>query len=174
MEPGTALGRQERRISKAVYMMRGGETFRKASHLTRIPLATIHYRLKKQTSSAPGNRTGRAPALTVFEEDLIVQTLCLYADRSIPLTTQHLCDAVEIVVHGMDAERRKKLPFKNSKPGHKFVRSFRKRHSARLNFCRPTRQEAVQFASVNGETLTSHLVNLQKRFQKYQFDAERI
>ena len=174
MKPRTALSRQERCISKAVHMVWGGATFRKASHHTRIPLATIHYRLKNQTSSAPGNRTRHAPALKAFEEDVIVQTMCRYPDRGIPPSTQHLCDAVEIVGHGMDAERRKKLPFKNSKPGHKFVRSFRKRHSARQNFCRPTGQEAVRFASVNSETLTSHLVNLEKLFQKYQFDAERI
>lgn len=55
-----------------------------------------------------------------------------------------------------------------------FVRSFREHYSESPKFCLPTRQEALRFASVNGENITAHLVNLEKLLEKYQFDAEEI
>ena len=51
--------------------------------------------------------------MKAFEEVGIVQTLCQYADRGITIS-HRLCDTVAISVHGMDAERRKKLPFEKA------------------------------------------------------------
>lgn len=106
MKLRTDLSRHKRCISKAVDMEHVGSTFCKASDQIRISLAPIHYRLKIQKASVCSNGIGRAPARIEFEEDAAVRTLCRYPDRVIPFSTKHPCDAVEIIVNGMDAEHR--------------------------------------------------------------------
>ena len=101
-------------------------------------------------------------AFTNEEEEIIINLLRNFSIRGVPLTQRHLQEAVKILVNSIEPTRRYMLPFCNGTPGRAFLRAFRRRHREQLSVSKPLRQEAVRFAQVNSEVLSTHFVTLEK------------
>ena len=151
----SAARRWQRRKDSAVAAVRIVKlTYRAAAAKFHLPKSTLADAVRRAADAAAGSRPGhpgRKPALTGEEEKSVVELICRYADRGLPLTRKHAIEAFAIVIKAMPAGRRAKLPFMNGIRGGRFVRAFFKRHSQRLKYIRPTKQEAKRFAAVNGE-----------------------
>lgn len=173
MKANTISRRYQKRLSTALQQIDTGVSYREASKASRIPIATLHRAVQKNKTPAT-RRPGRSFSLTTQEEGLLVSLLTRYSDRGVALNRNHLCEAVAVIVSRMPPARREKLPFKDGKPGIKFLRGFQKRHGDRIKFTRPTRQEAVRFAACNGDTLTTHLATMEKLISDNAIDDIRL
>eukprot|EP00171_Calliarthron_tuberculosum_P002273 IDg2273t1 len=168
----TCVRRQERLLSSAVDAVRSGQlSIRAAAEKFRIAKSTLHDYVKRDgTTPGPVRRT----ALSAEEEHTVCDLLLQYARQGVPLTTTHLCDAIEILVSTLPLERRAKIAFKEGRPSTKYCRGFKKRHATKLRFARPLRQESKRFAACNAEILTTHFATLSVVMERYAFDAQRI
>ena len=173
MRPSTVSKGYTKRLDSAVNATKNEQSFHQASAISRIPLSTLHRAAKRQ-NQRPRPPQGRLTCLSSDEELLLVSFLSRYSDRGIPLNRVHLAEAVAVLTSHMDSRRRSKLPFKNRRPGRKFLQAFQRRHKGKLIFTRPTRQEAVRFAVCNEETLTTHFPTLEKIIQENNIDASRV
>ena len=117
---------------------------------------------------------GRPPVLTKEEERTVVQMVLKYADRGIPLTREHVRDAIQMLVHSLPEKRKSMIPFRDGRPGVKYMRLFEKRHIRALKVAVLRYQEAKRHAAVNAETLSSHFSTLQKVIEEYCIDAPRL
>eukprot|EP00171_Calliarthron_tuberculosum_P001753 IDg1753t1 len=122
----TSVRRQERLLSSAVQAVRSGQlSIRSAAERFRIAKSTLHdYVLRDGTTRGPVRRT----ALSAEEEEKVCDLLLQYSGQGVPLTAAHLCDAIQILVFALPAERRAKMPFKEGRPSAKYCRGFKKRH----------------------------------------------
>lgn len=172
----TTLSPYKKRIQLAVAADLSGQTYRSTAAQFRVPIATLFDNVHAQNPRIlkTAARPGRLAALTPPEEENVVSLLTRYAERGIPLRRSHLQEAIEIVIARMPAARRMFLPFKNGKPGTRYLRNFTKRHAMILKFARPLRQEACRFCACNAETLTSHLATVEKIVIENNIDPERM
>ena len=122
----------------------------------------------------PRRKTGRPLTLSDEEEERIVLTVLYYADCGVPLTRLHLLEAITIFVEKLPPKRRIQLPFRDGKPGTWFVRSFQRRHHAKLKFAIPKCHEGKRHANVNAETITTHFATFEKLLDKYNIDSNRL
>lgn len=171
--PRTAAGREK----EAIALVRANvSSLRVAGAKYHIAKSTLHDKLKRslnrnQLESKP---RGRKNAFTAEEESVIVELLCKYSDKGIPLLRRHLIEACAIFISTMPVNRRKLLPFKYGVPGNRFIRCFIKRHSNTLCFSKPLRQEPERFRAVNAEVLVEHFAQLEKLIKTYNIDDTRI
>lgn len=164
--------RHQRHLSSAVQAVRSGNlSIRAAASKFRIAKSTLHDSVVRDGSvREPCRRT----ALSADEEEKVCDVLLQYSGQGVPLTTAHLCDAIEILVSALPDERRARMLFKQGRPTVKYCRSFRKRHAHRLRFCRPLRQESKRFAACNADSLTTHFATLSTLIERFDLDAQRI
>ena len=94
--------RRESLITKAIEAVKRGKSVRGAATQLKVPKSTLHYRLTTPT----GQRPGRKRALTVKEEECIVQFILRNAAKGIPLTQRHLCEAISVVLSSLTPTRR--------------------------------------------------------------------
>eukprot|EP00171_Calliarthron_tuberculosum_P003144 IDg3144t1 len=100
----TAVRRQERRLSSAVDAVRNGQlSIRAAADKFRIAKSTLHDYVARDRTPP---RLVRRTALSADEEQTVCDLLLQYARQGVPLTTAHLCDAIEILVSTLPPERR--------------------------------------------------------------------
>lgn len=161
--------RRENNFTKAIRHIRNGLSYRQASTKFRIPLSTLHYRM-----TTPLKKPGKKYALSTKQENHIVQFLLRYAKRRIPLTLEHLREAISSVKATFSPDERMLLPFKKETTSDGYLRASRRRHGDQLKFGRPLMQEAKRFAAVNTETLTTHFATLEKLMSDYSLDEYRI
>ena len=64
-------------------------------------------------------------------------------------------------IQRLSEEWRKILPFKNDRPGVRFLRACERRRYAQLKFAVPRMYEGKHWATVNAETLTEHFAKLE-------------
>ena len=157
------------KMDKAVQAFQSGNTYRAVAREFGVDYSTLYRRI----NTAPSNR-GRRPALSTAEETLVVKFLVQYANRGIPLTQNHLKEAIHINASRMPPQRRSALPFKHCSPGRTFLRAFRRRHADKLSFCKPLRQEAKRFMAVNSDVLNTHFVTLERLVEDHGLDAARV
>ena len=145
-----------------------------------IKAATV-YRLTKSTTQdafnallIPRLSEHQKRALTNAEEKQIVSLLQRFADKGVPLTRQHVVEAVQRIVESFSLYRRITLPFKYFQLGARFVRFVLRRHKDDLKFVKPLRQEFARFKVVNADVLSKHYSTLEHLFEKYQLDLSRI
>ena len=119
-----------------------------------ITRSTLH----RHVTSPPRGPIRKIALARKEEEEILVSFLRKFANRGVPLIRRHLQDALKILVNSMDPARRYMLLFRNGVPGRAFLRAFRRRHEAELSFSKPLSQEAVRFAQVNSEVLSTHFV----------------
>ena len=105
---------------------------------------------------------------------MMASLLTKMAARGTPLTNYHLADAAAIIVSHMIPQRRLRIPFRDGKPGSKWLRGFRARHRNRLTFAKPTRQEALRCAACTSEVPTSHFAKLERLIADNDIDAQRL
>lgn len=138
---------REKRTQQAIQLVQDGKTYRFDSEVTKIPRSTISSRITSQRLSSQRSKTirSRLDSLTTTEEELVVTLLIRYAERGMPLRRPVLKEAIAIVVSRMLPVRRRILKFKNSKPGDRYLRDFVGRHSEKIKFFKPLRQEGSDF-----------------------------
>ena len=176
MKGATAARRNQRNIEHALSAVRAGSTYRYAAAKHLIPMTTLYYRAIQdgphltRTKIGPGRR----PELTEFEEQLVVQMICRYAEQGLPLRRQHVQEAVSQLISRMPSSRKMLLSFVNAHPGPNFLRLFIKRHGDKLKLGRPLRQEAVRYAACNAITLTNHFATLEKNIKDKNIQARCI
>jgi len=151
----------EERFQDAVEAHEEGVSVRMAARIARLPRSTFHRKLKEIGKPRIHHRC----ALTKDEEQTIVDTIQVYWVSGHPLTHKDIMDAVELLVKNMPFSRRLTLPFRDGRPGRRFVKNFLARHKEVLAYREPLRQEAARFRAVNAETLTTHFAALQKVIQ---------
>ena len=117
---------------------------------------------------------GRRCALTLREEQVILDTLLKYADHGVPLNRTHLREAISLFVSSLPKERKCNLPFKNAVPGYWYLRGFEKRHVYKIKFGRPLRQESKRHLVVSADTLTTHFAVFEKLISQHSIDASRL
>ena len=97
-----------------------------------------------------------------------------FARRGLPLTQQHVKEAVSFVVSCLSPAERLMLPFKHGGPSDVYLRAFRRRHAEKIKFGRPLSQESKRFAAVNMESLSPHFGTIEKLVNDNDMDASRI
>lgn len=183
------IKRHERALQKALQDISTGTTIRKAAENARIPKTTLHeaalreFAAGKSTTSRVGVRAaprqecrgpGRGPDLFPEEEQVVVDLLLFYADRGLPLRRTDVSDAVSVLIARISPARRAKLRFKEGIPGRKFVTGVIARHRSKIKFAKASPQEAVRFAAVNADVLTTHIATLEKLIKDLGVDSKRI
>ena len=156
-------------MTRAVAAIKRGMTYREAAAKHCVKRSTLHARV-----TSPPRKRNMKIALTNKEEDLLVSFLIKLANRGVPLTQEHLQEAVKILVNGMDPKRRFMLPFRHGVPGRAFLGGFRQRHKDKLSFAKPVRQEAIRFSQVNADALTTHFATLDNPIREHDLDSNRI
>lgn len=144
--------RERIRLAAAVTAVQTGMTVRAAEKKFRIARSTIHRLTFKQTAAvaaAEHRDRGHPRAFVAEEEKVIVDLLCRYAERGIPLSRDHLKEAFALFIARLPMVRQVKLPFHDGRPGPKFLRGFTRRNKDRLRYVRPLVQEGKRFAAVN-------------------------
>ena len=177
LSPYATMGRRktspssinERNMRRAITAVNRGQTYRAAAAAHCLKTITLHRRV-----TGPPLKRAIKMTLTMKEEALIVPFLQTFAHRGIPLSQNHLKEAIAIYVNRMDPTRRLLLPFRCGIPGRAFLRGFRNRHKATLSFSKPLRQESNRFAAVNSEVLTTHFAIPEKLIVENNLDASRI
>eukprot|EP00171_Calliarthron_tuberculosum_P006070 IDg6070t1 len=181
MRPNTLSRRRRLRLDEAVEAVRSGMTLRDAEKVFRIARSTLHRHTKgrerpasPEVSSSTSRKLGRPPAFAAGEEEVIVELLTHYAHRGLPLSRLHAQEAFQIFVSRLPLSRQAALPFRDGKPGVKFMRNFARRHRDRLRFAKPLRQEAKRFSAANAEALTTHFAALARLVEDLGVDAARV
>eukprot|EP00171_Calliarthron_tuberculosum_P002526 IDg2526t1 len=175
VQRGRLSPRERRRLSAAISAVRAGMTLREAERTYRIARSTIHLHCAAPAGPVEAVRPlGRPPAFDPAEEEVVVDLLCRYANRGLPLARAHLEEAFAILISRLPDKRQRSLPFKNGRPGPRFHRNFIRRNRDRLRFARPLRQEGKRFAAANAEVLTMHFAVLGKVYDDLGVDASRV
>ena len=113
-------------------------------------------------------------ALNPEEERQIIELVQRFSDKRVPLYRTHLSEAAATFIQTLPLERQKTLPFKNGKPGVRWVRNFYLRHSDELRYAISQQQERKRNLSINVETLAEHYSNLEELMAKHGLTAERV
>ena len=124
--------------------------------------------------TTPPKKPGRKTALSKQQETEIVEMLLRFARRRLPLTQQHLKEAVSFVVSCLSPGERLMLPFKHGGPSDFYLRAFRRRNAEKIKFGRPLSQESKRFAAVNMESLSTHFGTIEKLLNNNEIVASRI
>lgn len=159
--------------------VRSGVTLREVEKMFRLSRSTVHRHMQRMLNAEAGMRSdkqkaGRRRAFTESEESIVVEMLCRYSDRGVPLGRKQVAEAFAILVVNFSAERRYTLPFRDRRPGKTFLQSFTLRHRATLRFAKPLMQEGKRYASVNTEALTQHFAVLARIYEDYNLDVTRV
>ena len=162
--------KREQRITNATEAGKRGASVRDAAQEFQLAKSTLQYRLS--TPIRP--KRGRPTALSMSEERMILEFVVKHANKGIPMTERHLCEAISVVLRRLLPSRRVTFPFKKHKPSPGYLGAFRKRHAKVIKFGKPLRQEAKRFRSVNMEALTTHFASVEKRIKDNDIDASRI
>jgi len=171
MKGATIARRRARSLELGLAAVNDGMSFGDAAAKYRLAKTTLWEYARKDGSV---NTHSKRFALTKEEEEVILNTILRFADRGIPLNRDHVREAVHITVETFPADRRAKLPFKDSYPGKKWLASFYKRHKDKLKYTVPCPQEADRYAAVNANTLTSHFAQLEELISQYELDRYRV
>eukprot|EP00171_Calliarthron_tuberculosum_P001518 IDg1518t1 len=181
MRPGTLSRRANARLRDAIEAVRSGATLRQAAKDFRIAKSTLHRHAggcARTSSEEPLRRAaggvGRPPAFAQEEEKVIVDLLQYYANKGLPLSRLHAQEAIQLFVSRLPPSRRAALPFRDGRPGGKFMRNFALRNRDRLRFAKPVRQDAKRFAAANADSLTSHFAALARLVHDLGVDAQRV
>ena len=171
--PRTATGREQEAIA---LVLAGVSSYRAAGDRYRIAKSTLYDKVKRRRdeSITPPKSRGRKLALTEQEESIIVELLCKYSDKGVPLSRNHLTEACALLIQSMPLERRRALPFKDGVPGARFVRNFLSRHKNVLRFSKPLRQEAQRYDAVSADVLVEHFAQLETVIERHNIDSTRI
>lgn len=98
MKPQTVSKRRQQRFAKAVKEVTENQsTYRHASSRYLIPRSTPNCAVLN-LSKLTLKKSGRRSSLLETEEEMLVQLLCRYSDRGVPLSRAHLCEATAIIV----------------------------------------------------------------------------
>lgn len=173
------MSKPERRpLLAAVDAVRDGMTLRDAESNFRVARSTVHFYATAKDTPPPGAEAhrphGRPPTFSAHEEKVVVDLLCHYSDRGVPLARAHAQEAFAIVISRLPPARKNALRFKNARPGPRFLRNFLQRNRSRLRFARPVRQEGKRFAAASAEVLTKHFAVLGKLCDELGVDASRV
>lgn len=167
--------REQARLGAATEAVRKGMKLRLAERLFRVARSTIHRHARAdQKNMSQASPSGRTPALAAAEEQVIVDLIQRYSDRGLPLTRTHVRDAFALYIARLPAARRSQMPFRDGRPGVKFLRNFTLRHKASLRFAKPLRQEGKRFAATSADALTTHCAALEKLIKELGVDPRRI
>lgn len=85
-----------------------------------------------------------------------------------------MAEGVSIAVSLMEHVRRLSLPFRDGKPGVKYLRGFPTRYKSQLAFMTPTRREALRCSACNGIRLSEHFTKLENLMHEHRIDADRL
>ena len=160
------------RTVAAVQAIKSGMSYRRVASTFHIPIASLHARVTNP-SRIP-QKPGRKRALTEREEELLVAFLVKFAQKGVPLSQQHLREAVETIIGRMLLARRLHLPFSRFSPGPAFLRSFRRRHARSICFAKPLRHDAKRFYALNSTVLTTHFATVERLIADHSLDASCI
>jgi len=147
-----------------------GATVGQVVRHSRLPKSTFlrKYKERTQQNSSPGQ--GRT-ALKAEEENRVFFVIKLYSTQGFPLTQKDIMDVVELMAAEMPPARRFILPFRNGRPGRKFVRCFLSRHRDVLVYRKPLRQVGQRFRAVNAQIMTTHLAAIGHLIKEHNLDA---
>lgn len=148
-------------LRKAIKAHTAGASIRQSALIARVSKSKFA-RDMINTTEQPSKKPHSRRALTDEEEAVICEVLCSQADFGKPCTRNDAADAIQTFVQSMDAERHKRLPFKNMSPGRAFMASFLKRNKAKLHLGRPQKEAEERWRACNGETLTTHIATFEK------------
>lgn len=167
MSLNTALRRREASLEKTVTAIQGGQSVRVAAAQYHVPKSTTFERLVARRRNLRLSRT----AFTDAEEERIVDFVVHSADLGVPLNRGHLIEAATIFIGTLPSHRQDALPFKDSRPGVRWVRDLYYRHIDRLKDAVPFWKEHKRYAAANAETLTTHFASRTALYEKYGFGA---
>lgn len=160
----------ERLFLKAVEAVENRQaTRREAAIIARLPLSTFQYRLQKKSQPQ-----ARLKFLSAAEENTVVELIARYAHRRFNLRRNDVALAIQDLVTSMPLERQRRLPFKDGKPGQKYLKAFAQRHASRIKFGRASLQEQARWRATNADNLTKHFARLEAIIQEHNIDAPRI
>ena len=145
---------------------------RKAASVYSLPKSTVHVAFYAPVTPRLSEHQKRA--LTNGEEKQILCLLRRYSDKGVPLTRQHVIEAVQRLVARFSPYRRITLPFKDGTPRARYIRSFLRRHNDELLFVKPLRQQHERFRAVNADVLCKHFSTLERLVVELGLDPERI
>ena len=142
---------------------------REAAEIARLPVSTLHYRLKKK-SRYPNPRT----YLSFTEEQIIVHLITRFSDRGYSMSRDDVALAVQDMVQAFPIVRQNTLPFVNGKPGKTFLRLFARRHSSLIRLGRAFKQEQARWRATNAENVTHHCAEIERLIQYHNLNPSRI
>ena len=164
--------RQARRQSAMAHIASGAMRIRKAAAWSGIAYSTLQSALQGQRDIRKA-AAGRPRALNPHEELLVLGLLKKLAEEGTPLSNEYVAEAVAVIGSFISPARRLSLPFKDERPGAKWLRGFRTRYKSQIAFTKPTRQESLRFSACRGEVLSEHFAKLEKLMQEHRIDTDR-
>ena len=172
MSPFSLKNTRDGSFLAAEQMLERGATYCEAAATHDVPVAMLHDRVTRHKTVT--RKPGRLASLSPIEEECVVSVLCRYAERGVPMRRAQLKQAIEVIVARMTPARRLALQFRNGSTGVKYLRAFQARHSHKIRFVKPTKQEAQRFRACNGDTLAKHFAVLEKIVSEHSIDPDRI
>ena len=109
------------KLKRALRYIADVNSYPSASIKFGVPRSTLAHLVK-----VPISKAGCKLAFTSHEKGLIGDMLHQFANHGTPLSRMHLVDTIEIMIRHMETARRLFLPFRNERPGARFLRDFRK------------------------------------------------
>lgn len=87
--------------------------------------STLHNRVSGKPFSG---RRGKQLALSDEEERVVVESLKEFASNGTPLSRHDVMDLIAMMCASFPTSRRARLPFKDGRPGKRFLSGFIRRH----------------------------------------------
>lgn len=152
-----------RRLQAAIHSVRVTKlSIHAAATAHSVPYSTLRDNLQIP-EGAERKKRGRPLCLSAAEELLIEQAILDFADRAFPLRTEDILDMIQMFVARLPAARRRRLPFKQNRPGHDFMVGFMRRHPA-LTFRRRASLEQQRKLSMCPRTMAMHFARLVRAY----------
>jgi hypothetical protein len=110
-------------LAKAIQDVKDGiESLNSASKKYNSPKSTLHYKINAKTPNI--RKMGPKPVLDEFEESRLEQWILAKAKLGFPMHPSEVKDAVQKIL----TETNRPNPFKNNRPGEKWLKLFLQRH----------------------------------------------
>ena len=139
-------------------------SLRSAGRQFNIPWSTFRVFFKHPVNTM--RPTGHRPTLTKSEETLIADSAIEFARNGTPLSRDGLKDLVQHFCERLPTARQAALPFKNLRPGDKFLSCFFKRNCA-LSLKKRCNLETDRAIAMSPTNIAEHYARLQQAYNEY-------
>ena len=142
-------------------------SLRAASRIHDVPYATLRRHI---LSGGNISVQGRHPSLHPAEEKLIADAALHFALNGTPLSCECLKDMMQHFIQRLPLHRRTKLPFRDCRPGDRYVKSLLERNPS-LSMKRRCNLGKDRATAISPHNLVEHFARLQQLYKEFQITS---